>query len=500
MRVSPIVKADPVVAAGIAVRAADTGRVLMLQRSNDESDPAAGTWEFPGGKLEDGEDPRAAAQREWEEEMGVPLPNGDHVSDWRSGVYQGFVHEIPSESDLKLNVDADDRQMTNPDDPDGDNAEVAAWWDPSQLPRNPALRSELRRYRVWARVSKDETGGAVSPEEAEAHLIAEREHVTAPETTIDETEAAELAQNRDPSTQSNAKIPDPPAEIPLEKTAAVRLRLHVAGVHKIGQRFRYRTETRDGHYVGMTDSTETRAEKGDLVVVEPRMFGSDAGAFTWSGATVTGRGSGTGMGRRTLDAFAGGQVAKDLDAGDGGNSIPASQDTPTTAGPTSRQVHVDSPLNNLSVFYGGRKRRVEKAGVADKMEQLIYGVVLEPLNVDDTQGDIITAKDIEKAAHRYLTKVALGRATVHRDQHGGAIFNVVNPKMVPVESFIAPVDFSYDGRSVIRKGSWVLVAHVPDASLWRQCLLGYREGAVPGAKSGWSVGATGRRRPLSQPV
>jgi len=55
------------VAAGLAVRAADTGRILMLQRAHDPADPAAGLFEFPGGCLEPGETPMAAAVREWQE-------------------------------------------------------------------------------------------------------------------------------------------------------------------------------------------------------------------------------------------------------------------------------------------------------------------------------------------------------------------------------------------------------------------------------------------------
>ena len=86
-------KADRVRAAGIAVRAADTGRVLMLQRAGDpRRDEHAGKWEFPGGRLNDGEHPHDAARREWQEEMGVRLPRGKHAGSWRSGVYQGFVH------------------------------------------------------------------------------------------------------------------------------------------------------------------------------------------------------------------------------------------------------------------------------------------------------------------------------------------------------------------------------------------------------------------------
>lgn len=63
----------------------DGTRLLAAQRS---SPPAlAGQWELPGGKVEDGEEPVAALERELREELGidveigplVPAPDG---GDW----------------------------------------------------------------------------------------------------------------------------------------------------------------------------------------------------------------------------------------------------------------------------------------------------------------------------------------------------------------------------------------------------------------------------------
>jgi 8-oxo-dGTP pyrophosphatase MutT (NUDIX family) len=131
------------VAAGLVVRAADTGRVLMLQRAISEDDPAGGHWEFPGGCLDPGESPLETAAREWAEETGRPLPDGVPGGMWasRNGVYHGFVYTIPSEDAIPVHEGRD--QVINPDDPDGDQVEAIAWWDVSQLPGNPALRREL---------------------------------------------------------------------------------------------------------------------------------------------------------------------------------------------------------------------------------------------------------------------------------------------------------------------------------------------------------------------
>ncbi|MFI6142457.1 NUDIX domain-containing protein [Streptomyces griseus] len=133
--------------AGLAVKAADTGRLLMIQRALDDDDPAAGTWEFPGGHLEDDEDALAAALREWEEETGSTLPGTvGVVGSWTApnGIYRGFVAVVPTESAVPLNLPHDKRRLANPDDPKGDATEVTAWWPITALPDMPLLRPECR--------------------------------------------------------------------------------------------------------------------------------------------------------------------------------------------------------------------------------------------------------------------------------------------------------------------------------------------------------------------
>ncbi len=47
------------------------GRVLLTQRQPGQS--LAGCWEFPGGKVEPGETPEEALEREFQEELGVAI-------------------------------------------------------------------------------------------------------------------------------------------------------------------------------------------------------------------------------------------------------------------------------------------------------------------------------------------------------------------------------------------------------------------------------------------
>jgi len=53
------------------------GRVLLTQRKRGTH--LEGLWEFPGGKVEPGEDPRDALVRELREELGIEATVGDVV-------------------------------------------------------------------------------------------------------------------------------------------------------------------------------------------------------------------------------------------------------------------------------------------------------------------------------------------------------------------------------------------------------------------------------------
>jgi 8-oxo-dGTP diphosphatase len=63
------------------------GKILVCQRTRHQTMPLK--WEFPGGKIEEGEQPRNALHRELEEELGIDATIGDEVArirhDYKSG-------------------------------------------------------------------------------------------------------------------------------------------------------------------------------------------------------------------------------------------------------------------------------------------------------------------------------------------------------------------------------------------------------------------------------
>ena len=63
------------VVCGIAMK---DGKVFMARRKPGKS--LAGFWEFPGGKVEPGEDHKTALARELKEELGVCVVVGDFIA------------------------------------------------------------------------------------------------------------------------------------------------------------------------------------------------------------------------------------------------------------------------------------------------------------------------------------------------------------------------------------------------------------------------------------
>lgn len=67
-------------------------QILACQRTRHQVMPLK--WEFPGGKIEDGEQPRDAMRRELEEELGIQAVVGDEVA--------RIVHQYPGGGSVEL--------------------------------------------------------------------------------------------------------------------------------------------------------------------------------------------------------------------------------------------------------------------------------------------------------------------------------------------------------------------------------------------------------------
>ena len=120
-----------VLAAGAVVRGAD-GRFLLVQRANP---PEAGRWTLPGGRVEPGESPAAAAAREVAEETGLDVAVGREWLGLDRPAGPGVVFEIhdfvaePLGGTLRA----------------GDDAADAGWFTPGELGRLP-LTTDLFGY------------------------------------------------------------------------------------------------------------------------------------------------------------------------------------------------------------------------------------------------------------------------------------------------------------------------------------------------------------------
>jgi 8-oxo-dGTP diphosphatase len=68
------------------------GMLLVCQRTRHQTMPLK--WEFPGGKIEDGEQPRDALRRELEEELGITATIGDEIA--------RIQHEYPNGGMVEL--------------------------------------------------------------------------------------------------------------------------------------------------------------------------------------------------------------------------------------------------------------------------------------------------------------------------------------------------------------------------------------------------------------
>lgn len=122
------------VVAGLIVK---DGKLLVCQRTRHQTMPLK--WEFPGGKIEEGEQPRNALRRELEEELGILATIGDEVA--------RIQHEYPNGGMVELRffiVRAFERTIENRIFRD------LQWAEPKDLPTYDFLEADLTLVRDLA--------------------------------------------------------------------------------------------------------------------------------------------------------------------------------------------------------------------------------------------------------------------------------------------------------------------------------------------------------------
>jgi 8-oxo-dGTP diphosphatase len=67
-------------------------QILVCQRTRHQTMPLK--WEFPGGKIEEGEQPRDALRRELNEELGIDATIGEEVARIRHEYKNGSAVEL----------------------------------------------------------------------------------------------------------------------------------------------------------------------------------------------------------------------------------------------------------------------------------------------------------------------------------------------------------------------------------------------------------------------
>lgn len=137
--------------AGLVIKSLDSGRVLMTQRTPFHGDDEAtyGTWEFPGGGLEPGEDAVQGALREFSEETGLALPEHAQIR-----------QAVPSKNYVSIIVCVPHESWTTEVELLPAETMGIGWFDPEFLDGAPITRPEVQNSD-WDLVKEAAKGDGV---------------------------------------------------------------------------------------------------------------------------------------------------------------------------------------------------------------------------------------------------------------------------------------------------------------------------------------------------
>ena len=127
--IAPSLHAEPCVQVVAGLITDARGRILLARRT--EGRDLAGLWEFPGGKIETGESPEAALDRELREELGIDVEIGAPLI----AVPQRYPHKR-----LRLDVRHIARWRG---ELRGHEGQALAWVPPERLPSYPMPPADI---------------------------------------------------------------------------------------------------------------------------------------------------------------------------------------------------------------------------------------------------------------------------------------------------------------------------------------------------------------------
>ena len=149
MRTTP-----PQIALGTVWTSTPAGWAVLVAQRLPDAPGLGGSWELPGGKVEPGEDPLAAARRELEEETGIDPPPrdvwidcGSHLSGGSDGPvleFRLFLAPAPPGCAPEPRTSAQVRWV-------GEEEFSGLRWPPANAPINLALLDALARLHGLAR-------------------------------------------------------------------------------------------------------------------------------------------------------------------------------------------------------------------------------------------------------------------------------------------------------------------------------------------------------------
>ncbi len=116
------------------------GSLLLAQRPEGKS--LAGLWEFPGGKVEEGETPEAALVRELKEELGIDVEQKDLIPfSFASHSYENFHLLMP--------VFICQKWQGTPEGCEGQSLAWVSEKDLANYPTPPADVELMDEFRRW---------------------------------------------------------------------------------------------------------------------------------------------------------------------------------------------------------------------------------------------------------------------------------------------------------------------------------------------------------------